>query len=57
MQKSSEEKIILMQPKLLKIIKKSLPQIRSKYVARELTEIAIMIANELKLVKGMEKTK
>ena len=51
-----EEKIIFLQPKLLKIIKKTLPQIRSKYVAKELMDIALKIANEIKSVKSLKLT-
>lgn len=52
--KTPQEKVVLMQPKLLKTIKKALPQIRSPYVAKELMQIAVMIANELKQIKGLE---
>ena len=55
--KSPEEKIVLLQPNLLKIIKKTLPQIRSRYVAKELKDIAIKISIELKQIKGLEETK
>jgi hypothetical protein len=57
MQKTPSEKIVLMTPKLLKIIKKSLPQIRSPYVAKELMSISIKIANELKQIRDIEGTK
>ena len=52
-----EKKIVAMTPKLLKKIKKALPQIRSPHVAKELYSVAIEIANELKLIKNLEKTK
>jgi len=55
--KTPEEKIVFLTPKLLKKIKKALPQIRSPYVRRELLSIAIQVADQLKLVKGQEKTK
>jgi len=55
--KSPEEKIVLMTPALLKAIKKALPQIRSPYVAKDLMRIALKVAKEIKLVKGLEKTK
>ena len=54
---SPEQKIVAMTPKLLKTIKKILPQIRSKYAARELINIAVQISNELKLIKSPAKTK
>ena len=55
--KSPEEKILLMQPKLLKTIKKVLPMIRSPHAAKELQAIAIMVATELKQTKIKEHTK
>jgi hypothetical protein len=55
--KTPAEKIVLMTPKLLKTIKKALPQIRSPYVARELMAISIQIAKELKQIKELKDTK
>jgi len=55
--KSPEDKIVLMLPKLLKIIKKCLPLIRSKYAAKELTHISLQIIDELKLIQAHSKTK
>ena len=49
--KTPQEKIVLMTPKMLKIIKKALPQIRSPYVAKELMAIAVKMAEELKHIK------
>jgi len=57
MNPTPQEKILFLTPKLLKAIKKALPQIRSKYVAKELMEVTVQIANELKQVKGDKKTK
>jgi len=54
--KTPEEKILLMMPKLLKTIKKTLPQVRSRYAAMELKNIAVMIATELKQTKIKEPT-
>jgi hypothetical protein len=55
--KTPSEKIVLMTPKLLKTIKKALPQIRSKYVARELMSISVLVAQELKQIKGLKDLK
>jgi hypothetical protein len=57
LKKTPEERIVLMQPKLLKTIKKVLPQIRSPYAAKELMQVAIMISKELKQIKNPEITK
>jgi hypothetical protein len=57
MTKTPEEKVVLMMPKLLKTIKKTMPEIRNKYVAKELMSIAVQLANELKQIKNQELTK
>jgi len=49
--KTPEERIILRLPKLIKVIKKTLPNIRNKYVAKELEYNTLQILNELKLIK------
>lgn len=54
---SHEDKIIMMMPLMLKAIKKALPQIRSPYTAKELMNITVKIANELKLIKTPDLTK
>ena len=49
-----EQRIAFLTPKLLKAIKKALPQIRSKYVAKELMHAVVPIMKELKSIKGLE---
>jgi len=53
--KTPQEKIVLLTPKLLKVIKKALPQIRSRYVAIELKDIAVKLAIEIKQIEQQSK--
>jgi hypothetical protein len=48
--KTPQEKIVAMTPKLLKTIKKVLPEIRNRYDAMALKDIAVKLAIELKQI-------
>jgi len=50
--KTPQEKIILKLPMLFKTVKKILPQIRNKYLAKELEYIILQILQEYKLIKN-----
>ena len=52
--KTPEERVILRLPQLFKVIKKTLPTIRNKYIAKELEYNTLKLLEDYKLIKNKD---